>query len=477
MLDDRTYQIFLSSRAVYLVCFDLTHELNGLAQTNFSYGFEKNGELTNLDYLDFIFKSIHFHTAKIPDSATLANATNTASFNSIQIEDEKVKINFKYSTLSPPIIIIGTNKNGLNGFPNKEEIIQQKFQRIKEFLVNKIYSNHIVEPYFAIDNMTVDADTISQQADPEIETLKRVIEMVSLNEPYMGEQLPLKWMKFEKSLEKLKNKGLFYASLSQICEIAHEKDIKTQEELTTCLNFLNDLGAIIYHGNANDIFLRNTIILRPQKLVEIFNMILDAKIPHSLSKMQNELLYNSNNYDGNNNNSRSKWLDAWDRYNKRGILNDSLLDLLWKGVINQKPGLLGLMKKFDLICDQNVTNNMKVTTTENLEREYLVPSRSKINYDEDSEEEMNILKSHGNNKKKKYLGGYNSDSDYDEYNSDNEIEDLNEKKKSMMNQVGGGVGSENNISIIEFYYDFCGFLPGKRFYSVFYEFKGLVFLT
>jgi hypothetical protein len=50
----------------------------------------------------------------------------------------------------------------------------------------------------------------------DVNSLKRVIELVALNEPYMGEQLPLKWMKFEKSLEKLKNKNLFYASLSQV---------------------------------------------------------------------------------------------------------------------------------------------------------------------------------------------------------------------------------------------------------------------
>jgi hypothetical protein len=419
-----------------------------------------------LDYLDFVFKSIHFHTAKIPDSAALAaSAANVSSFDSVQIDDEKAKLDFKYSTLSPPIILIGTNRNGLNSVPNRDEVMRLKFQRIKEFLANKIYSNHIIEPFFAIDNIPkgnelqaselAEGNSVPGDDDAEIKTLKRVIEMVGLNEPYMGEQLPLKWMKFEKSLDKLKNKGLFYASLSQICEIAHEKDIKTQEELTTCLNFLNDLGAIIYYGNANDIFLRNTIILRPQKLVEIFNMILDARMPSSLSKLHNEHSSGVNRNGAPPTGVGNKWLEAWDKFNKRGILNDSLLDVLWKSVINQKPGLLGLMKKFDLICDRNVTNSVvKVASGENMEREYLVPSRAKISYDEDFEEEMNRLKSNeklNNSKKKNYV-----DSDYEEYDSDNEIEDLNEKKKTLMaSQV-----NENSISIVEFYYDFCGFLPG-----------------
>jgi len=50
----------------------------------------------------------------------------------------------------------------------------------------------------------------------DITCLKKIIELAAVNEPYMGEQQPLKWMKFEKSLEKLKSKNLFYASLSQV---------------------------------------------------------------------------------------------------------------------------------------------------------------------------------------------------------------------------------------------------------------------
>lgn len=465
--------------------------------------------MTNLDYLDFIFKSIHFHTAIIPETA----AVSTSNYDTVQIDEggdaepvkqtggehvnyersSSISVDFKYSLLSPPIIIVGTNKNGLNHLSNKDDIIRHKFQKIREFLANKIYSNHVVEPYFAINNVTLNSTQSAEEKsgsaeenqEPsaeyledfyEIEKLKRVIEAVSLNQPYMGEQLPLKWMKFEQSLEKLKNKGFFYASLSQICEIAHEKDIKTQEELTTCLNFLNDLGAIIYYGNANDIFLRNTIILRPQKLVEIFSMILDAKMPSYLSKIQNDLNDSANGSSFNSSSNHSanlKWLNAWDKFNKRGILNDSLLDVLWKSVINQKPGLLGLMKKFDFICDSSsipVTSGVKalmVAASENTlvaEREYLVPSRAKISYDQDFEEEMSRLKLNEKNAKKKYY----CDSDYEDYDSDNEVEDLGgDKKKSnmfngqMMGHAGGNTGGENSISIVEFYYDFCGYLPGK----------------
>ncbi len=48
----------------------------------------------------------------------------------------------------------------------------------------------------------------------------------------------------------------------------------------------------------------------------------------------------------------------------KGILDDRLLDILWKNVLDQKPGLLGLMKKFDLICERRLNFVNKVNKEE-----------------------------------------------------------------------------------------------------------------
>jgi hypothetical protein len=103
--------------------------------------------------------------------------------------------------------------------------------------------------------------------------------------------------------------------------------------------------------------------LRPQKLVDIFKMVLDAKMPSFLDTA-NELngLEDSNHHERSSSRRQSnarrasnhtlKWLEMWQKFDKYGVLNDSFLDVLWKGFTDQKPGLLGLMKKFDLICDR-----------------------------------------------------------------------------------------------------------------------------
>jgi hypothetical protein len=171
-------------------------------------------------------RSIHTHTAKIPDSPNITTSQQIDISTTIQIGDNS--ISFKHACLSPPIILVGTNKNKIKK-SNRNEIIKQKFDKMKEYFNSKIYAKHIVEPYFAIDTEKLDDPLVEENLDPKEEklvndkmfksdaiALRKIIELVALNEPYMGEQQPLKWMKFEKSLEKLKNKGLFYASLSQV---------------------------------------------------------------------------------------------------------------------------------------------------------------------------------------------------------------------------------------------------------------------
>lgn len=200
-------------------------------------------------------------------------------------------------------------------------------------------------------------------------------------------------------------------------------------------------------------------------------MVLGAKMPSSFTKMKNSLSYNNLNSDlinttyndeknknyygrqisqpirsyNSSNNVTLQWVDLWEKFDKSGILDDNLLDILWKGVIDQKPGLLGLMKKFDLICELNIVG-AKVNG-ETLNREFLVPSRAKVNYDDEFDDEFKPKS------KETYYNGYDSDDLED-------IEDLSEHQYKK--QLGSRL-KQNNISVVEFYYDFCGFLPGLFF--------------
>lgn len=50
--------------------------------------------------------------------------------------------------------------------------------------------------------------------------MKQLIEDVSLAEPYIGEQIPTRWLHFENDLNRLKKQqDNFYASLDQVTHV------------------------------------------------------------------------------------------------------------------------------------------------------------------------------------------------------------------------------------------------------------------
>jgi hypothetical protein len=141
-------------------------------------------------------------------------------------------------------------------------------------------------------------------------------------------------------------------------------------------------------------------------------------------------------------------IELWKKFDKRGILDERLIDFLWNDYIDQKPGLLGLMKKFDLICERSLMNPKNEYCKESLNKEYLVPSRAKIRYHEDFIDNTNRATD-------KYQ---NQDYSYDDI-EENDIEDLTDHSK--YNQMRYRNESLYNSSVVEFYYDFGGFLPGR----------------
>ncbi|NP_001161599.1 neuralized PATS1 [Saccoglossus kowalevskii] len=327
-----THQVFLSSRAVYIIVFNLSHDLDAPAQTQVRRGdggevvFEES-ELSNLDFIDFWMSSIHAHTAQ--------NRLNS-------LEDE---------TLSPPIFIVGTHKNSLDPDPEvRQKIVESKFRRIRESLKGKPYKMHIVNQYYAVENNLEDTE------DEQIGKLRSHIEEVASKEKYMGEQMPIKWLKFEKKVAEYTENKTYYLSRNQAIELGNELGITTDEGLNTMLQFYHDLGVIIYYGGtgAMDDSLQNTIVLKPQWLVDVFKRVITVK------------------------DIDEQWpvfIDAWTMLDQEGVLQDKLINHMWRDILEQKNALLGLMEKFDLLCERMPPKQLNEDARNNWEKSYYVPSR------------------------------------------------------------------------------------------------------
>ncbi|XP_064605338.1 uncharacterized protein LOC135470368 isoform X2 [Liolophura sinensis] len=303
-----THQVFLSSRAVYVIVFNLCHNLDETEDEN--EGKECSGnEFSTVGYMDFWMRSIHAHAAD----------------NARQSVDQ--------SMLSPPIFVVGTHRDSLHPDPTvRQNMVEEKFHQLELYIKDKPYAKHIITPFFAVENSLEGEETVSE--------LRHEIEEVSSREPYMGEQRPLKWLRFEHRLEELVAEGSHYATYDQIEDIAGEEEITSDTEVKTMLQFYHDLGLVIYYGGSGalDNLLRNTVILNPQWLIHLLKRIIAA------TEVKDKT-----------------WLSLasdWQKLEDCGILQESLLDYLWHDVLDQKFVLLSLMEKFDLLCTRPQVTSM-----------------------------------------------------------------------------------------------------------------------
>ncbi|XP_078363751.1 uncharacterized protein LOC144647958 [Oculina patagonica] len=290
-----SHHVFMSPRALFILVCNLSKDLNKEAEPYFVQGvnekrLENPNQETNLDNLLSWLVSVH-------------SIRPTA--------DEIVKGPGNISYLRPPVFIVGTHAD------TPVEDVEQMFRCVQKSLTKKKYQEHVVRPLFSVENK------YSLKDDGVQALRKKILEVLNL-EPYMKEELPIRWFHFEKIVEALVKRGTYHIQLGQLETVIKKVcRIRDKTEVEAMLEFYHNLGVIVKHGS--------TVVLQAQWLIDLFKQLITVP-PFDKG---NPLLGM-----------------CWDELEESGILKMELVDHVFAEPMRTglpKQDILNLMEIFGLI--------------------------------------------------------------------------------------------------------------------------------
>ena len=321
-----THPLFLTSRAIYILLYDLSRNPQDRAVPIVKQGLYKKVHdiycgKTNLDYLDFWMSSV----------ASLSGLEKNGP------QSERVNSKRLPAKL-PPVLLVCSHADTPYADSDARDLAVEIFGSLQA----KPYSQHLFEDVFVVDN----TKSGSAQQCLEVVRLRQEIHAIAKELPQMKEDIPVNWLKYENALQVIRQEGRKWISLDEARQIAREVcTIVNDEEFYTLLNVLHDQRILIHFSDTST--LSKIVVLDIQWLIDVFRKVITVKPYEPKEKL---------------------FRDLWVKLETTGILESDLLEHVWGPLIDQQEtvhGLLAIMEKFSLLCPWPFSGSSK---------QYLVPS-------------------------------------------------------------------------------------------------------
>ena len=325
-----THTLFLTSRAIFLLAYDLSRDPyeKGLPVKNqemFRVFEDRIGTKTNLDYLAYWMTSVSSVSRQGKDLKV-----HSASTSAVLPE-----------TL-PPVFLVCTHADKPFGGNDANALAFEVYGELHE----KSYSTHLCGK-FEVDN----TKSGEKPECPGVSRLRKSIRAVAKELPQMKEFIPIKWLKFEKTLQVFLNNGHKWITIEHAKQIAYDFcHIHDDVGFKTAIDFLHDQRILIHFDNTKK--LNKLVILDLQWLIDVMKEVITIK-----------------RYDD----EEREFKFLWSKLQKEGILEEKLLQHLWDPLIGKNDtfeNLIAIMERFSLLCSWPAANDLS-------SGRYLVPSMLK----------------------------------------------------------------------------------------------------
>ena len=161
-----SHSVFLTSRALYVLVYNLSRELSSTAKPGVRQGIHGT-DLNNPN-----------HETNLENLFSWLVSVSTMCSSTPEMDERRVTRE-KLPYLCPPVFIVGTHADK----PHQE--VKEMELQIQREISGKDYNGHVIRPFFSVDNTQGSSD------DGVAALQKRMIEVLK-QEPYMGREVPIR---------------------------------------------------------------------------------------------------------------------------------------------------------------------------------------------------------------------------------------------------------------------------------------------